>query len=148
MWSWCDLFKGCQPWLTPPCNVSSRHAQSTLGPHPWCGDQAPKTPKCDLSCYNSKYEKPFLDDILKGWFRSSKTIFVIVADHFCNPFNFFFLSFLHQPRKCTRFMVARPEKSWQNMDLTCPWCEFMKIFWLTNPVSISHTSIALMQTNR
>lgn len=59
----------------PPCNVSSGHAHSSLGPRPWCGDQAPTTPKCDLTCYNTKYEKPYLDDIFKGKFHRSKTIF-------------------------------------------------------------------------
>lgn len=61
--------EGCQPWLVPPCkNVSAEaYDGSMLGPHGLCGNEAPKTPKCDLSCYNSKYERgSYMDDIIKA----------------------------------------------------------------------------------
>lgn len=62
------LLQGCQPWLVPPCkNVSSEvFSGSMLGPHGLCGNEAPKTPKCDLNCYNPKYDGSYLDDIIKG----------------------------------------------------------------------------------
>ncbi|VVC31898.1 Peptidase C1A, papain C-terminal,Cysteine peptidase, asparagine active site [Cinara cedri] len=61
--------EGCQPWLIPPCNISTAYNSETiLGPHTMCAadHHSPTTPKCDLSCYNEKHETAFLDDIIKA----------------------------------------------------------------------------------